>query len=129
MSLLFGRSARALTLADVGVRPRSSKTAVKVDRDSSLRSSVKWACLRLRSDLISTTPLDVFKQRDGDLLVPVDTPAVLRSPDGERDLSEWLYASQFDLDECGHDRHHADHRQHCSKICFLHSCNLTKKVL
>lgn len=101
MSLLFGRSARALTLADVGVRPRSSKTAVKVDRDSSLRSSVKWACLRLRSDLISTTPLDVFKQRDGDLLVPVDTPAVLRSPDGERDLSEWLYASQFDLDECG----------------------------
>ena len=102
MGLLFGSHRRELTLDGVGVASRGLRKAKpRVSREKSLESSVKWACLRLRSDLVSTTPLDVYKAKPGGMLLNVDSPAVLRSPDGKRDLSEWLYASQFDLDECG----------------------------
>ena len=99
MSLLFKRSGDLSGLESL-IPARLPANATPVSRDSSLKSSVKWACLRLRSDLISTTPLDVYKNIDG-ILVNKPTPAVLESPDGERDLPDWLYASQFDLDDCG----------------------------
>ena len=78
----------------------TSATAPVVNRETSLQSSVKWACQRLRADLISTTPLDVFRQV-GDLHVQVIKPPVLSMPDGRMDVSEWLYSSQFDLDDVG----------------------------
>ena len=98
MSLLFTK--RELTGLASLIPSRLPANAKKVTRDSSMQSSVKWACLRLRADLISTTPLDVYREFGG-LLVPRETPEVLRSPDGKSDLSEWMYSSQIDLDDCG----------------------------
>ena len=98
MSLLFTK--RELTGLASLIPSRLPANAKTVTRDSSMQSSVKWACLRLRADLISTTPLDVYREFGG-LLVPRETPEVLRSPDGKSDLSEWMYSSQIDLDDCG----------------------------
>lgn len=101
MSLLFKRTGSMDSLADlIPSRLSGRKGTERVSREDSLRSSVKWACQRLRADLVSTTPLDVFKQRD-DMLASVATPEVLKRPDGVLDITEWLYSSQFDLDDCG----------------------------
>lgn len=101
MSLFFKRTA---TLTDVGVPARSqwgSHGAVSVTSDSALRSSAVWACLRLRADLVSTMPVDVFR-RVGGVQVEMTKPPVLVNPGGERvHVTEWLYSSQFDLDRCG----------------------------
>jgi HK97 family phage portal protein len=72
-----------------------------------LRHSAVWAALRLRADLISTLPVDVFRKVQ---LVPGETPIqieapktpVLINPGGERiGLVEWLYSSQVELDRSG----------------------------
>jgi hypothetical protein len=64
-----------------------------------LRHSAYWACLRLRADLMSTMPVDVYR-RVGGVQVEVPTPPVLQSPGGSScDLiEEWMYSTQFDLD-------------------------------
>lgn len=100
MSLLFKRTANLDGIESL-IPSRLPANATPVTRDSSLRSSVKWACLRLRADLISTTPIDVFRQTAGGPLVAVPTPPVLREPDGEIDITEWIYSSQSDLDDVG----------------------------
>lgn len=72
-----------------------------VARDEALRHSAVWACLRLRADLVSTMPLDVFR-RVGDVQVESPKPIVLISPGGDHvDIEEWLYSTQVDLDSCG----------------------------
>ena len=79
----------------VGALPAS------VTSDTALRHSAVWACLRLRADLISTLPLDVFRRVAG---VQVEMPPapVLVQPGGERvGILEWLYSTQVDLDRCG----------------------------
>lgn len=78
----------------------TSSTAATVNRTTSLQSSVTWACQRLRADLISTTPLDVFRQTGG-VRVEVAKPPVLSMPDGTIDITEWLSSSQMDLDSVG----------------------------
>lgn len=102
MGLLFGAK-RELTLESLGVPLRSSGArgvSLPVGRES-LQASVKWACLRLRADLISTTPLDVFR-RVGGVQVEMTKPMVLSSPGGATlEPEEWLYSTQFDLDDCG----------------------------
>ena len=95
---------RALTLGDAadqqGRDLRSSAPAA-VTRASSLRAGVKWAALRLRADLISTTPLDVFRRVNG-VQVEMPKPLVLRAPGGARmEPEEWFYSTQMDLDEMG----------------------------
>ena len=75
--------------------------SVYVTPDAALRSSVVWAALRLRADLISTMPLDVYRQI-GDLHVNVATPPVLTNPGGDYvDIHEWLWSTQFELDRVG----------------------------
>ena len=101
MSWLFKRERRDLSGLGSLIPSRLPANATAVTRDSSLQSSVKWACLRLRADLISTTPLDVFRQTATGPMAQVATPPVLRAPDGVIDISEWLYSSQFDLDDIG----------------------------
>lgn len=64
-----------------------------------MRSSAVWACLRLRADLISTSPVDVYRKVDT-RAINVATPPVLVSPDGN-DITEWLYSTQVDLDRFG----------------------------
>ena len=107
MSLFFRREKRAITDLDAFVSAYSSyggrltsSTAAPVTRTTSLQSSVTWACQRLRADLISTTPLDVFRAQ-GTGRIEVPKPAVLVSPDGKIDITEWLASSQMDLDAVG----------------------------
>jgi phage portal protein BeeE len=74
-----------------------------VNDQSAMRHSAVWACLRLRANLISTFPLDVFRQGEGDIpQTKVPTPPVILRPGGEQaDYLEWMYGTQFDLDRAG----------------------------
>jgi HK97 family phage portal protein len=102
---LFSRSQRYYPgeTADQMIPPRPeqrSGTAV-VTADSALRHSAVWACLRLRANLVSTMPVDVYRNV-GKIQVEVPKPPVLVNPGGERvDIQEWLYSSQVDLDRGG----------------------------
>jgi len=105
MGLLFGR--RALAGLDelieaTGGRPRSSSgTVAPTSRKQTLGASVKWACLRLRADLVSTCPIDVFR-KVSNVQVEVSKPPIFSAPGGEGiEWEEWLYSSQFDLDDAG----------------------------
>jgi len=76
-----------------------------VTNETALRHSAVWACLRLRADLISTFPVDVFRDVDQDgrtLQLAVTKPLFFRMPGGDRvDWTEWAYSSQIDLDRAG----------------------------
>ncbi|HEU4422056.1 MAG TPA: phage portal protein [Pilimelia sp.] len=75
--------------------------SVRVSNETAMRHSAVWACLRLRADLISTMPVDVYR-KVGDVRVSVPTPPVLINPGGERiGIQEWLYSTQVDLDRAG----------------------------
>jgi HK97 family phage portal protein len=72
-----------------------------VSAESAMRSSAVWACLRLRADLISTMPVDVFRYVNG-VQVEVTAPQLLTSPGGPNvPITEWLYSTQVDLDRYG----------------------------
>lgn len=73
---------------------------IHVTSESALRHSAVWACLRLRADLVSTMPVDVYRRVQG-VQVTVPTPPVLTSPDGHWGIQDWLYATQVDLDRAG----------------------------
>ena len=101
MSIFFNRETKlsgdwgAVRFASRG------KARASVDADRALMHSAVWACLRLRADLVSSTPLDVFRMIDGQQ-VEVAKPPVLVAPGGERmTCGEWIYSSQFDLDRFG----------------------------
>jgi HK97 family phage portal protein len=82
-------------------RPGSRKGTVAVTNDTALRHSAVWACLRLRANLVSTMPVDVYRRVLG-VQVEVPKPPVLINPGGDRvDMTEWLYSTQFDLDRAG----------------------------
>lgn len=88
---------------DGTIPPRlpARRGAVTVTDATALRHSAVWACRRLRADLISTMPVDVYRRVDG-RQVEVPKPPVLVNPGGERvDITEWLYNTQGDLDTCG----------------------------
>ncbi|MEU1602680.1 phage portal protein [Micromonospora matsumotoense] len=97
------RHASITTAADL-IPPRngsSRKGRVLVNNDSALQHSAVWACLRLRADLISTMPVDVYR-RVNDQQIEVPKPPVLINPGGDNcDLQEWLYSTQVDLDRAG----------------------------
>jgi HK97 family phage portal protein len=85
----------------IPIRSSTKTGAVTVTSDTAMRHSAVWACLRLRADLISTLPVDVYR-RVGGVQVEMPKPPVLVNPGGERvDLCEWLYSSQVDLDRAG----------------------------
>lgn len=66
-----------------------------------MRHSAVWACLRLRADLESTMPIDVFR-RVGEIQVEMPKPPILVTPGGERvDMCEWMYSTRVDLDRAG----------------------------
>ena len=92
MSIFFRARRDMDTYADL-IPSRLPASAAPVTRDNSLTSSVKWACQRLRADLVSTTPLDVSKQTVNGVATTMPTPPVLSMPDGRMDVTEWLYGS------------------------------------
>lgn len=97
-----------VSLTDVGVDRRSSGVSTKVSPKRAMQVSAVWAATRLRADLESTLPIDVFKRTPGSkLLRPMDTPPVLVTPDvwadegHPMDITEWMAASRLDLDRYG----------------------------
>lgn len=73
----------------------------RVSKEEALRSSAVWAARRLRGDLISTLPVDVFTRING-VQYERPRPPVLDAPGGDDvDRIEWLYSSQNDLDTYG----------------------------
>jgi HK97 family phage portal protein len=96
---LFGIGAAADLIP---ARPMSSRAGtVNITNDSALRHSAVWACLRLRANLISTLPVDVFRRVNG-VQIESFKPPVLVNPGGERvGILEWLYSTQVDLDRAG----------------------------
>lgn len=68
--------------------------------ETSLRHSAVWACLRLRANLVSSLPVDVYTEAAG-LQVEVQRPAVLERPESSRDVTDWMWATQYDLDRYG----------------------------
>jgi HK97 family phage portal protein len=87
--------------AMIPIRSAQKQGSVTVTNDTAMRHSAVWACLRLRADLISTMPMDVYRRVNG-IQVEMPKPPVLVDPGGERvDMCEWMYSSQVDLDRAG----------------------------
>ncbi|NUP16557.1 MAG: phage portal protein [Streptomyces sp.] len=100
---LFRRRDYAGATADQLIPPRPSQGsgAAAVTNETALRHSAVWACLRLRANLISTMPVDLYRKVDG-IQVEVPKPPVLVTPGGDEvGMPEWMYSSQFDLDRAG----------------------------
>jgi HK97 family phage portal protein len=115
VALLFGRQRRVASLdgfygdfagataADL-IPARSTVVNTNlpvVSTDSAMHHSSVWAALRLRANLLSTLPLDVFRKVDG-VQVELPKPPILKAPSGDRvTMQEWLYSTQIDLDRTG----------------------------
>lgn len=75
--------------------------AVQVTEQKAMTHSAVWACLRLRADLMSTFPCDVFRNFQG-IALEMPKPPVMVDPGGlEWDFVDWMWASQRDLDLTG----------------------------
>lgn len=74
---------------------------VVVTDSKALRHSAVWACTRLRASLISTFPLDVFRDVLG-IQTETTKPLVLTNPGGTQlDFMDFMFATQADLDRAG----------------------------
>lgn len=100
----FTRDANITSAEDLLALAREGRTGggrVHVSNDTALRHSAVWACLRLRADLVSTFPIDVYRRVQG-VQVEVAKPPVLVTPGGlEVGIKEWMYSTEFDLDRAG----------------------------
>lgn len=75
--------------------------AVLVTDDRAMQYSAVWACLRLRADLMSTFPVDTFRDVNG-IALEMSKPPILVDPGGKGwDFVDWMWASQRDLDSAG----------------------------
>lgn len=84
-----------------GGKSRSKPVAVSEQR--ALCHSAVWACRRLRANLISTFPVDVYRKVN-DIQIEVPKPAVLSQPGGPGLRNRWIpwaHASQWELDGSG----------------------------
>jgi HK97 family phage portal protein len=108
MSMLYRRNQRAATITAQELIPQrmSGRPGIAaVTNDTALRHSAVWACLRLRANLISSMPVDVYRKVDG-IQVDVPPPPILVKPGGSGGgdaigIMEWLYSTQYDLDRGG----------------------------
>lgn len=104
MSVFF-RAARAGSTPVVGTlqellagRRLGGRTAAPVTFDSSLAIPAVLDAVRLRANLVSSLPVQTYRERDG-VSVPVTNPPVLTMPGGEGvDIGEFLFSSQVSLD-------------------------------
>jgi len=78
---LFKRTAM-LTAADLVAQRTSARSQPNVSNMSSLRHSAVWACRRLRADLASTMPIDVYRDIDG-VKVEQKKPPIFITPGGD----------------------------------------------
>ncbi|OQR64772.1 phage portal protein [Streptomyces maremycinicus] len=98
----FTRDASITSAEDLLTRAREGRSSpVHVTNDTALRNAAVWACLRLRADLMSSFPIDVYRYVNG-IQVEVPKPPVLVAPGGtEVGIKEWVYSTEFDLDRGG----------------------------
>ncbi|WP_329597769.1 phage portal protein [Streptomyces pseudovenezuelae] len=98
----FTRDAQITSAEDLLAQSRERRSArVHVTNETALRNSAVWACLRLRADLMSSFPIDVYRYVNG-IQVEVPKPPVLVTPGGlEVGVKEWMYSTEFDLDRGG----------------------------
>lgn len=98
------RAAQIVTAEELLSLERQSRMgggSVHVTNDSALRHSAVWACLRLRGDLMSSLPVDVYRRVTG-VQVEVPSPPVLVTPGGNTvGIREFMYSTQVDLDRAG----------------------------
>ncbi|MFE2556666.1 phage portal protein [Streptomyces sp. NPDC059352] len=97
------RAAQITSPEDLIAATRMQRTGgkVHVTNETAMRHSAVWACLRLRADLVSTMPVDVYRTVGG-IAVEVAKPPVLVTPGGAQvGIQEWIYSSQVDLDRAG----------------------------
>ena len=99
MSLFAKRTSSSTLLAERTAARTGSSTA-RVSRSDALTHSVAWACVRLRADLISTMPVDIFRRVAG-VQMEQAKPPIFITPDGQVDWVEWCYSTQVDLDSVG----------------------------
>lgn len=93
-------TASTLLAERTSYRNATAGTAV-VSRADALRHSAVWAALRLRADLLSTMPVDVFRRLDG-VQIEQTKPPVLMEPGGRQcRWIEWAESTQRDLDSVG----------------------------
>nr|WP_243861292.1 phage portal protein [Cellulomonas uda] len=102
---MFRRGTTLGSAMDAGGRSARSSGSTTVTSSTALRQSVVWGASRLRSDLVSLMPVDVFRKASG-LSVEVAPPPVLVEPssfgDGQpMSIGEWLGATQMDIDQVG----------------------------
>lgn len=104
MSLLFGKRAAGIFGPDasglLALRRSGRVSGHAVTSAKAMTHSAVWAAVRLRADLISTSPVDVYRERDG-RAVNMPTPERLVTPAAGVDIAEWLYSTQADLDRFG----------------------------
>lgn len=75
--------------------------SVRITHESALRASAVWAALRLRSNLVSSMPVDAYRMREG-VQLEVNPPSVVWVNAGQEiETHEALYNTQFDLDRAG----------------------------
>ncbi|MBU9944103.1 MAG: phage portal protein [Dermatophilaceae bacterium] len=102
MSLFFDRAATMTAGEMIGDRTRGRRTGGgRVELDQARRVSAWWAAQRLRADLISTMPVDVFR-RVGGVQIEQKKGPLLITPEGSGSLwCEWMYSTTIDLDSVG----------------------------
>lgn len=105
MSLLWGPQQQRMTLQDFGVPGRGGRRfGTRVTRKRARHISVVWAAADLRAGLISSLPINVFKDYTGSSVpTRMPKPKVLITPhmwanSHPMSIGEWLYATQQDLD-------------------------------
>jgi HK97 family phage portal protein len=68
-----------------------------VDSKTAMHNSAVWAAVRLRADLISTLPVDVYRYDFDGLQIDSTPSAFMAGPD----FMEFVYSSQAELDKTG----------------------------
>lgn len=113
MSLFWRSQQRAVTLSGAGVESRSGRgraTGAPASVETALRFSAVWGALRLRSDLISTLPVDVFR-KVGKAQVAAPKSRLFTRPAEDMLWTEWFAATQMDLDRYGNALGHIEARE------------------
>src|ERR1041384_6603460 len=91
----------AATSVVVPSRSSGKHGAVAVNETRAMTHAAYWACLRIRADLVSTFPADVFRDFHR-LAIEMPKPPIMVDTGGtEWDFMSWMWASQRDLDSVG----------------------------
>lgn len=92
------------TVAGVNIPSRSSAGrhgAIHVTETKAMTHSAYWACLRIRADLVSTFPANVYRDFGG-IALEMPKPPIMVDPGGVKwDYTDWMWASNRDLDSIG----------------------------